>query len=280
MTKTSYALLDSGDFQRLEQVGPYRLVRQATQAFWPKCLDEAIWRQADAVHVRSHSGGGHWEFARGIPKSWDVEVESFQFKIKPTPFGHVGLFAEQSGQWSWIRRAVGRSTPTVLNLFGYTGGSTLAAARAGARVIHVDASKGVVAWARENAARNQLADCPIRWIVEDVPRFVQRELKRGRRVGGVILDPPTFGRGAGGQQWKIERDLVPLLVLLRRLADPLRFILLSCHTPGYSPVGLIELMTQIFALDRTAIECGEMTIPHQDAERVLPSGTFARWMAP
>jgi len=273
-----YRLLDTGDEQKLEQVGPVRVVRQATQAHWPRALPTAQWDRVDAVHHRAKTGGGHWQHLQPTGEQWVVRQGPLQFSVKLTDFGHIGLFPEQADNWTWIEdtcRALG--TPNVINLFGYTGGSTLAAARGGAAVTHVDASKGVVSWGRDNAALNDLDKAPIRWIVEDVSKYIERERKRGNRYQGLILDPPSFGRGPRGQVWKIESHLIPFFQQIAPLMAPLSFVLLSCHTPGYSPISLANILHRVFGLPPGAIEAGEMTVPVADTDMVLPSGTFARW---
>ncbi|MDJ0840243.1 MAG: class I SAM-dependent methyltransferase [Acidobacteriota bacterium] len=279
-SQDSYRLLDTGDEKKLEQIGPHRVVRQAAQAHWPTRRSRNDWGRVAAVHHRAKTGGGHWEFAEKLPEDWTLAYGGFKFKIKLTDFGHVGLFPEQIENWRWITEACARlEAPRVLNLFGYTGGSTLAAARGDASVTHVDASKGVVSWARENAALSNLGEKSIRWIVEDVSKYVEREVKRGNRYQGLILDPPTFGRGPRGQRWKIEDHLVPFLRQLRKIMEPLQFILLSCHTPGYSPLCLANVLHQVFDLPVSAVQPGEMVVPIAGSQMVLPSGTYARWQA-
>ncbi len=274
--KQSYQLLDAGDERKLEQIGAYAVSRQAAQAYWPQALKPGSWQKVDATHHRASSGGGKWEFHQQLPESWLVSHGGLNFKIKLTGFGHIGLFPEQEENWEWIRRQA-TSQLHVLNLFGYTGGSTLAAAQGGAQVTHVDASKGVVSWARENAAANQLEDRPIRWIVEDVSRYIERERKRGASYQGLILDPPSFGRGPKGQLWKIESHLIPLLEEIKSLMNPLRFVLLSCHTPGYSPQCLMNVLRIVFALEMDQMTSGEMLVPMGRGPMRLPSGTYARW---
>jgi len=279
METGSYVLLDAGDERKIEKIGPYQVTRQAAQAYWPKSKPEQDWRQVDAVHHRSSSGGGRWEFRNKLPESWNVHCGPMKFMIKLTGFGHIGLFPEQLENWTWIEKQSREPEMKVLNLFGYTGGSTLAAACGGANVTHVDASKGVVQWARDNAALNGLQEKPIRWIVEDVARYIEREQKRGSFYQGVILDPPSFGRGPRGQVWKVETDLAPLLREIKKIIKPLKFILLSCHTPGYSPRCLQNLLHLVFGLDSSQVQGGEMLIPVENADLALPSGTYARWSA-
>ena len=275
MEISDYQLLDAGDQLKLERLGPYRVIRQAAQAFWPKNLPPNIWREVDAVHHRSTSGGGHWEFLRKLPASWQIRCGELVFKVKLTDFGHIGLFPEQRENWSWIRQQCGDGGPRVLNLFGYSGGSTLAAALAGAQVTHVDASKGVVTWARENLRLNGGEDLPVRWIVEDVAKYINREQTRGSTYQGLILDPPTYGRGPKGQTWRIETDLIPLLHGLKSLMERPRFVLLSCHTPGYSPICLKNILYSVFGFPPVEMKAGEMVVPI--GESPLPSGTHVRW---
>ena len=279
----SYALLDSGRGRKLERVGPYLLDRQAAQAHWRPRLGQAEWERADAVHVRSDTGGGHWEQRRALPERWEVELEGVRAHVKLTPFGHLGLFAEHAGHWSWLRRTLGdtlraRGPLEVLNLFAYTGGPSVACAQAGARVTHVDAARGIVDWARENAALNGLAEAPIRWIVEDCTLFLQRELRRGRRYDALILDPPSFGRGAKGQVFKIEDDLEQLLDLCGDLLGPEpACVLFTCHTPGFSPLVLENLLGERLERAKLGVESGEMAIGEAEGGRRLPAGSYTRW---
>jgi len=281
----TYALLDSGGGRKLEQVGPVRVVRPAPQAVWGPALDAGAWKSAAAEYVRSDTGGGAW---RGhLPEAWEIAVGGFTFGIKGTGFGHLGVFPEQTECWTWIAestaaaaRRLGRA-PKVLNLFAYTGGSTLAALSGGAEVTHVDASRGVVAWARDNAARSGLSERPCRWIVEDAQKFLKREARRGARYDGIILDPPSFGRGSKGEVWKIEQGAIPLLEACAALLAPEAALLLfTCHTPGFTPTVLLNLAGPLVKGRGGDPEAGEMTIPENSAGRPLPSGTFVRWRTP
>jgi 23S rRNA (cytosine1962-C5)-methyltransferase len=279
----TYSLLDSGNQDKLERFGDYILVRPCAQAVWRPALPEHVWKAADAKFTREQ--GNRWNTTRSFPASWDTALNGLTFKVVPTDFGHVGLFPEHASQWSWmeerIREAPQRSK--VLNLFAYTGGATLAAARAGADVCHLDASRASVAWARENAARNSLQDRPIRWIIEDVVKFLHRELKRAVRYDGIILDPPSFGRGCQGEVFKIERDLQEILQLSRRLlSDRPLFVIFTSHTPGFSPLVMQHLLQQTLHGLNGVIEVGEMVLPIHHQEKgssilPVPSGTFARW---
>jgi 23S rRNA (cytosine1962-C5)-methyltransferase len=281
-----YALLDSGDMRKLERVGSYTLVRPAPQAVWRPQLPAAVWAAADASYLRDSSGSGAWEFHNKVKREFDILFDKLALRIKLTDFGHLGLFPEQAANWEWLRsqirtrlqRTNGRNL-YVLNLFGYTGGSTLAASQAGAHLVHVDAAKGVVDWARRNAALCRLDERPIRWLIDDALKFVKREARRASRYQGIILDPPSFGRGPKGEVFKIEDDLLPLLDACRELLAPdALFVLYSCHTPGFTPLVLHNQVELLAAGRGGRIESGEMIVP--DAQRrVLPSGTYARWLA-
>jgi 23S rRNA (cytosine1962-C5)-methyltransferase len=281
-----YILLDSGDEAKLEQVGPYRLVRPASQAVWKRRLSENEWRQVDAIYRRTETGSGKWEWKRPIPRKFPIVFANLSFWIKLTDFGHLGLFPEQADNWTWmrdlIRQRMARTNNrnlTVLNLFAYTGGSTLAASQAGAHVVHVDAAKGVVDWARDNAKESHLDERPIRWLVDEALKFAQREVRRGRKYQGIILDPPSFGRGPKGEVFKIEKHLLPLLDACQELlADDALFFLLSCHTPGFTPTTLRNQLLDILGDREGVIEQGEMLIPGEKG-RFLPSGVYGRWQA-
>ena len=274
-----YALLDSGGGQKLERFGPVTLARPAAQAIWAPAEPE-LWRAADARFERFEGGGGRWHDAGGRrPPSWLVELEESRMVLKTTDFGHLGVFPEQRAQWRWIRECCRGRELSVLNLFAYTGGSTLAAARGGARVCHVDAARGIVDWAGENARRSELGDAPVRWIVDDAMAFVQREVRRGRRYDGLILDPPSYGRGRRGETWKIELDLIDLLSCCRELLMPTpSFVLLSCHSSGFTPTILKHLVEDVVAGGGTgAFESGEMLLEGAVGARSLPTGCYARW---
>ncbi len=259
---------------------PFRIVRPSPQAVWRPARDKAEWQQVDASYERFTGGDGKWSFRNPAFKQGTVaNVDGLQFVLKPTDFGHLGIFAEQRSTWTFLQtliKAQGRSDIKVLNLFAYTGGATLACANAGAEVVHIDASKTSVAWARENAQASGLADKPIRWIVEDVKKFVQREVKRGSRYQGIILDPPSFGRGNKGETWKIETDLLELLDDLKQIfAEDGIFIALSSHSPGYTPLAKQNILQQIFASQGFKFWNQEMVIAMQGSSLVLPSGAIS-----
>ena len=209
-----YAVLDCGGGEKVERWGSQVLVRPDPQAIWPREASCRAWDKPNAVYHRSNAGGGHWEI-RKLPQQWAIHYGGLTFQLKPMSFKHTGLFPEQAANWDFIDRMIrGAGRPiNVLNLFAYTGGATLAAAHAGASVCHVDASKGMVQWARENAASSGLADRPIRWIVDDCKKFVQREIRRGRKYDAIIMDPPSYGRGPSGETWKIEEDVADFVEL-------------------------------------------------------------------
>lgn len=277
----TYRLLDSGAGRKLEQVGPVRVDRQAQGALWSPRLPQEEWEQADAHHVRSRRGGGHWEMRRRIPASWVIRHGGLDLEVRATPFGHLGVFPEQEEAWDWLRRKAdpaGGEPPDVLNLFAYTGGASLALAQAGARVCHVDAAHGVVDWARRNAALNDLAGRPVRWIVDDCLAFLRREARRGHRYQGLVLDPPSFGRGRGRRVFKIEQHLQQLLEAAAAVLAPRpRLVLLSCHTPGLTPLVLENLLRGV--LGDLPYQCGELVVPEVGG-RPLPCGAFCRAACP
>lgn len=276
----TYHLIDSGHGRKLERFGRYLIARPCAQAVWQPSLPLSEWNKADADFTREDEN--KWLEKNPLPTSWNIAVSGITFKLSPTDFGHLGIFPEQRDFWDWIQQAIinkgGRESINVLNLFAYSGGSTLAAAKAGAKVCHLDASKGTVAWARENAALSGLEKAPIRWIVDDVGKFLKRELRRGNRYDAIILDPPSFGRGSQGEVFKIEDDLPAILRDCRELLveRPL-FVLFSCHTPGFTPITMRHLLSQMMQGTDGVIEEGEMVVHGHGEALSLPSGTFARW---
>lgn len=260
----TYELLDSGNEEKLERFGDYTLIRPCPQALW-KPQTPKLWNGAHATFKR----GKGW---KGLPKEWTVHFNTLQFKIVPTDFGHLGLFPEHAEHWEWMGRHL-KPQSEILNLFAYSGAATLFLAQQGHTVCHLDAAKGMIDWARDNAALNSLEKAPIRWIVDDALKFLRREIKRKRKYDALLLDPPSFGRGAQGQVFKIERDLPLLLELCQAVLTPRpSFILLTCHTPGLTPKVLHNLLSQTFP--QLAIQSGEMLVQSQSFP--LPSGCFAR----
>ena len=289
-----YELIDSGDGRKLERFGKYVLARPCSQAMWRPSKSAAEWDRADASFDRED--GNRWHGRSNLPKEWRIETAGIKFKLGGTDFGHLGIFPEQRAQWRWLRQRVEATVAvdssrrlSVLNLFAYSGGSTMAAALGGAEVCHLDASKGMVEWARENARLNGLADHPIRWIVDDAHKFMKREIRRGRKYDAIILDPPTFGRGAGGEMYKIERDLKDTLGLVKDLlSDRPSFVLFSSHTPGLSQIVAENILGQLFPT--ATLESGEMllepaasaghsnirTFEHSNIPFSCPSGIYCR----
>jgi 23S rRNA (cytosine1962-C5)-methyltransferase len=267
----NYELLDSGSGQKLERFNQYTLIRPCQQAIW-RLQKPELWSAADASFSREN--GNKWTFKKNLPKEWISTIGEVQFKISPTDFGHLGVFPEHADLWQWMRQLINPGD-RILNLFAYSGGVTLAAAQEGAHVCHLDASKGMVDWARENAKINQLEKAPVRWIVDDALKFLKRESKREVLYEGIILDPPTFGRGAKGEIFKIEEEILPLLQLCKEVLSAFpKFIAFSCHTPGFTPIVMEHLMRQM--MPNGQITTGEMTL-HSPNALSIPSGSFARW---
>lgn len=280
-----YKLIDSGNMRKLEQVGDYRFIRPAQAAVWKPSLPEKEWQKADATFERKAGGDGKWHLRnKKIPPTWPVEIDGLTVLSKLTDFGHIGMFPEHHAYKALAQTIQdfaqhNRRPFRLLNLFAYTGIPSLLALKEGAEVVHVDASKTSVAWARDNAAQAKLADKPIRWIVDDAQKFLLREVKRGVTYDGILLDPPSYGRGANNQVWKIESHLNEMLDVLPKLLTPeFAFIQLSAHTPGYTPITLENLLGDTLGdlAKNIAITSGEMTI--QEARpngRRLPSGACA-----
>ena len=277
-----YELIDCGRGEKLERWGKYTLVRPDPQAIWNTPRENPLWRRHDARYARSSTGGGAWE-KKELPERWTVGYGNLTFNIKPMNFKHTGLFPEQAANWDWageqIRKA-GRPV-SVLNLFAYTGGATVACAKAGASVCHVDAAKGMVAWAKENAKSSGLEDAPIRWIIDDCGKFVEREIRRGRRYDGVIMDPPSYGRGPSGEIWKLEENLYPFVELVAGvLSDAPLFFIINSYTTGLAPSVLTYLLESIVTKRHGGrTESGELGLPVTDTGLVLPCGATGRWRA-
>ena len=278
-TGGGYEILDTGDGMKLESWGGIVLSRPDPQVIWPKARP-ALWQKADGEYMRSSSGGGQWRFLKKLPARWTVEVSGLSFYVHPTGFKHTGLFPEQCANWQFMQKAVtqsGRRDVSVLNLFAYTGGATVACAKAGAAVTHVDAAKSMVAWAKENAALSGLLDAPIRYMVDDCLKFVLREQRRGRRYDGIVMDPPSYGRGSGGQVWKVEKDLFSLVAETAKLLsdDPLFFIINS-YTTGLS-AEVSANMLRMAIPSPGIIDRDDLALPVRNSDMVLPCGTTARW---
>lgn len=268
-----YALLDAGNGEKLERWGGVLLLRPDPQAVWPMGDVPA----PDARYLRSVSGGGHWEYSRPLPEGWNVRYRDLTFLVRPTGFKHTGLFPEQAANWDWMReRLENRPGAKVLNLFAYTGGATCACAKEGAAVTHVDAAKGMLAWAKENAALSGLADAPIRYIADDAMKFVLREGRRGSRYDGILMDPPSYGRGPDGELWKIEQDIYPLVeAAAALLSDKPLFFLINSYTTGLAPSVLTNVLRAALG-ESVRVESAELCLPMARGGLVFPCGSTGR----
>lgn len=275
-----YELLDCGDGEKLERWGRQILVRPDPQAIWEAPRRSSAWQNPDARYLRSNTGGGHWE-RRKLPEQWTVQYGELTFNVKPMNFKHTGLFPEQAVNWDFVMEKIRRAGRPiqVLNLFAYTGGATVACAAAGASVCHVDAAKGMVAWAKENARSSGLADAPIRWIVDDCAKFVEREIRRGRRYDAIIMDPPSYGRGPSGEVWRLEENLYPFVELVSGvLSDDPLFIVLNSYTTGLAPSVLTYILETLISKrfgGHTVSD--ELGLPVTQSGLVLPCGATGRW---
>ena len=275
-----YEILDTGDGEKLERWQTARLVRPDPQIIW-RTPRSPQWAAADAAYLRSREGGGHWEFRKKLPESWVIQYKGLSFRIRPTGFKHTGLFPEQAVNWDFLQSVISSASRPVkvLNLFAYTGGATLACAAAGAKVCHVDASKGMVQWARENAQLSGLQEKPIRWIVDDCKKFVEREIRRGTRYDAIVMDPPSYGRGPGGEVWKLEEQIYPLVELCAQvLSDKPLFFLLNSYTTGLSP-SVMEYILGVAVGSRYkgVLSSSEIGLPVTKTGFVLPCGSTAIW---
>ena len=277
---TDYELIDCGRGEKLERWGDQLLVRPDPQAIWNTPRTHPGWKHPHGRYARSSSGGGQWE-KKDMPERWTIRYGSLTFNIKPMNFKHTGLFPEQAANWDFAQEQIRRAGRPirVLNLFAYTGGATLSAAKAGAAVTHVDASKGMVTWAKENAAASGLSDAPIRWLVDDCVKFVEREIRRGNHYDGIIMDPPSYGRGPKGEIWKIEESIYPFIELTTQILsdDPL-FFLINSYTTGLQPAVLNYMMqTALTPKFGGHTEASEIGLPVTDNGLVLPCGASGRW---
>jgi Predicted SAM-dependent methyltransferases len=276
-----YEVLDTSKGEKLERWGDYLLVRPDPQVIWDTPKDNAGWRKMNGHYHRSKKGGGEWEFF-DMPQQWSINYGELTFNLKPFSFKHTGLFPEQASNWDWFGDLIKKADRPikVLNLFAYTGGATLAAAAAGASVVHVDASKGMVTWAKENAASSNLSEAPIRWIVDDCIKFVEREIRRGNEYDGIIMDPPSYGRGPKGEIWKIEDAIHPLIKSCAKLLSkkPL-FFLVNSYTTGLAPAVLTYMVATELKQFNGTVDAQEVGLPVTDSGLVLPCGASARWTA-
>ena len=275
-----YELLDCSEGERLERWGDIILIRPDPQVIWSTPKTHPMWKKADARYVRSKEGGGHWEYKKQLPEVWKLNYKDLTFKISPTGFKHTGLFPEQAVNWDAMREKIqsaGRKVK-VLNLFAYTGGATLAAAAAGASVCHVDAAKGMVHWARDNAELSGLSEKPVRWIVDDCAKFVEREIRRGNFYDAIILDPPSYGRGPGGEVWKLEDQIYDLLSLCSGvLTEKPLFVLLNSYTTGLSASTMAYVLGATMKKFGGTVSAEEIGLPVTETGMVLPCGSSAIW---
>lgn len=278
-----YELIDCSDGERLERWDDIILIRPDPQIIWNTPKKNPLWRKAHARYHRSSNGGGKWEIYKNHPDMWKIKFNDLCFQVKPMGFKHTGVFPEQAVNWLFLDEKIRNSKRqlNVLNLFAYTGGATLACANAGAKVCHVDASKGMVQWAKENAALSGLSDKPVRWIVDDCIKFVQREIRRGRKYDGIIMDPPSYGRGPGGEVWKLEEQLFPLVELCSQLlSDSPEFFLINSYTTGLSPA-VMEYLLGVIIKDKIggALSSDEIGLKATDTKLILPCGSTAVWQS-
>lgn len=274
-----YEILDMANGEKLERWGNIILIRPDPQIIWKDKSKPALWKKANAHYHRSKSGGGEWEYIKNVPKAWQIKYKNLTFNLKPMGFKHTGLFPEQAVNWDFMMNKIKNANRPikVLNLFAYTGGATVACAAAGASVCHVDSSKGMTAWAKENVASSGLADRPVRFIIDDVIKFVQREIRRGNKYDAIVMDPPSYGRGANGEVWNIEESLYTLVELCKEvLSDKPLFFLINSYTTGLSPTILANIL-KMTVKKKGKVICGEVGLPMKDSDMILPCGIFGRW---
>ena len=280
-----YEVLDCSEGEKLERWGKYRLLRPDPQVIWSTDKDVALWDRLNAHYHRSTKGGGEWEFF-DLPEQWEISYRDLRFNLKPFSFKHTGLFPEQAVNWDWMREKLSKAMAAepdrhfkVLNLFAYTGGATVACAKAGAAVTHVDASKGMVGWAKENAEISGLGDAPVRYIVDDCKKFVEREIRRENFYDAIIMDPPSYGRGPKGEIWKLEESLYPFVELCSRvLTEKPLFVLINSYTTGLQPAVLSYLLgTLITKRFGGSVRADEIGLPVTKSGLVLPCGASGRW---
>lgn len=277
-----YEVIDTSSGEKLERWGDYMLVRPDPQVIWKTDKKHFGWKKWNGHYHRSSKGGGEWEF-RNLPEEWTINYKELTFNLKPFSFKHTGLFPEQAANWDWFSSLIKEANREikVLNLFAYTGGATVSAAKAGAKVTHVDAAKGMVAWAKENAASSGLSDAPIRYLIDDCVKFVEREIRRGNKYDGIIMDPPSYGRGPKGEIWKIEDSVFPFIELTSKLlSDNPLFFLINSYTTGLQPAVLSYMLhTVLDPIHPGTIEANEIGLPVKSNGLVLPCGASGRWTA-
>ena len=276
-----YKIIDMADGQKLEKWGDVILSRPDPQIVWKNKSYPEEWKKANAIYSRSKTGGGSWEYKKKVPSAWQIKYKDLTFNIKPMGFKHTGLFPEQAVNWDWMRDKIKNSKREikVLNLFAYTGGATVACLSAGASVCHVDSSKGMVTWAKENVTSSGLADKKVRYIVDDVVKFVNREIRRGNKYDAIIMDPPSYGRGANGEVWQFENNIYDLVELCTKvLSDKPLFFLINSYTTGISSSVLANILNlTISKRYKGKVESGEIGLPMEKSSLVLPAGIYGRW---
>ena len=276
-----YRIIDMADGQKLEKWGDVILSRPDPQIVWKNKSYPEEWKKANAIYSRSKTGGGSWEYKKKIPKAWQIKYKDLTFNIKPMGFKHTGLFPEQAVNWDWMRNKIkdAKREIKVLNLFAYTGGATVACLAAGASVCHVDSSKGMVTWAKENVSSSGLAEKKVRYIVDDVVKFVNREIRRGNKYDAIIMDPPSYGRGANGEVWQFENNIYDLVELCTKvLSDTPLFFLINSYTTGISSTVLANILNLTVSKKyKGKVESGEIGLPMEKSSLVLPAGIFGRW---
>lgn len=286
-----YEILDMANGEKLERWNNIYLVRPDPQIIWNDKQYPEKWKQANARYNRSSTGGGHWDYKKRLPDSWQIKYKNLTFNIKPMGFKHTGIFPEQAVNWDWMMDKIQNEIKTtnrevkVLNLFAYTGGATVACLYAGASVCHVDSSKGMVAWTKENVVSSRLQERPVRYIVDDVVKFVQREIRRGNKYDAIIMDPPSYGRGANGEVWKFEENLPMLIeICMQVLSDNPLFFLINSYTTGTSSMVLENLLKMNMRkkygkrADDGIFENGEVGLPMTDSDFILPCGIYSKWV--
>ena len=276
-----YKIIDMANGQKLEKWGDYTLSRPDPQIVWKNKSYPEEWKKADAEYLRSKTGGGSWNYKKKLPVAWQIKYKDLTFNIKPMGFKHTGLFPEQAVNWDWMRNKIKNANREikVLNLFAYTGGATVACLVAGASVCHVDSSKGMVTWAKENVTSSGLAEKKVRYIVDDVVKFVNREIRRGNKYDAIIMDPPSYGRGANGEVWQFENNIYDLVeVCTNVLSDNPLFFLINSYTTGISSSVLANILNLTVAKKyKGKVESGEIGLPMEKSSLILPAGIYGRW---
>lgn len=275
-----YELLDSGNLEKFERFGKYYLIRPDNQALWKPSRPQTEWQKANAILKKEPNRKGSWKINGQIPEKWTLQFNDLKFWVKLTPFGHLGVFPEQSSHWTWLENKIKQNDQTlnILNLFGYTGLTSLMAAKHGARVCHVDASRPAILWAKENQKLSNLENKPIRWIVDDALKFVKREARRGVKYDGIIMDPPKFGRGPKGEIWQFEDSLVELLEACKEvLSNNPQFFIITAYAVPISSITLSNILSDLVKNHQGNIEYGELALKESVSERILPTSIFARW---